>query len=187
MPDAKKENAFSMDEMLSERYGRSVKWAKQMNEQVSNTAKEAGLNFNLAKAHFTNTLDAHKLIHLAKKHGVQDQAKEKLLSAYFVEGIHIGRLESLIKIGEELGLPKEELTKVLESNEYEKEITQEIREGQKFGLTGVPFFVFNRKYAISGAQPSKVFLDLLNSIWKDDFSNETDSSEKNSCSIDGNC
>ena len=187
MPEAKKENNISIHEMLAARYGRSLHWAKQMNEQVGKTAKEVGLNFNFDKMQFTNTFDAHQLIHLAKKYNLQDKAKEKLLSAYFVEGLHVGRKETLLQIAKELGLEAEKVEKMLETNEYSKDVKNDIMEGQQHGLTGVPFFIFNQKYAISGAQPSKVFLELLESIAKEeDFSTENLETET-ACATDGTC
>lgn len=164
MPDAQKENDISIDEMLAQRYGRNIDWAIQMNDQVSQTAKEVGLNFDIHNAKFTNTLDGHRLIHLAKEFGLQDKAKEKLLSAYFVEGKHLGKNSTLIEIAKELGIEEDKVTTMLNSDEYKKEVKEEVIMGQKLGLTGVPFFVFNRKYAVAGAQPSKTFSDILNQV-----------------------
>lgn len=167
MPDAKKENDITMNEMLAERYGKTVEWAKQMNDSVTETAKEAGLDFNLDIAKFTNTLDGHRLIHLAAEHGLQDKAKEKLLSAYFAEGKNVSNKETLIQIGKEIGLKPDEVKQMLESDKFIKDVKEDIMNGQKLGLTGVPFFVFNRKYAVSGAQSSDIFLDVLKKSWQD--------------------
>ncbi|MFN8671932.1 MAG: DsbA family oxidoreductase [Candidatus Sericytochromatia bacterium] len=161
MPDAQKESDISLNEMLASRYGKSLDWAKEMNNNVSNSAKEVGLNFDLDNAKFTNTLDGHRLIHLASEFGLQDKAKEKLLSSYFIEGKHVGRKETLLEIAKELGIEESVVIEMLESDKYKKEVKEEIITGQKLGLTGVPFFVFNRKYAVAGAQPSETFLDIL--------------------------
>lgn len=161
MPDAQKESDISLNEMLASRYGKSLDWAKEMNNNVSNSAKEVGLNFDLDNAKFTNTLDGHRLIHLASEFGLQDKAKEKLLSSYFIEGKHVGRKETLLEIAKELGIEENVVIEMLESDKYKKEVKEEIITGQKLGLTGVPFFVFNRKYAVAGAQASETFLDIL--------------------------
>ncbi|MFN4150075.1 MAG: DsbA family protein [Candidatus Sericytochromatia bacterium] len=161
MPDAQKESNISLNEMLASRYGKSLDWAREMNNNVSNSAKEVGLNFDLDNAKFTNTLDGHRLIHLASEFGLQDKAKEKLLSSYFVEGKHLGKNSTLIEIAKELGIEENIAIEMLESDKYKKEVQEEIITGQKLGLTGVPFFVFNRKYAVAGAQPSETFLDIL--------------------------
>ena len=162
MPDAQKESNISLNEMLANRYGKSLDWAIEMNNNVSNSAKEVGLNFDLDNAKFTNTLNGHRLIHLASEFGLQDKAKEKLLSSYFVEGKHLGKNSTLIEIAKELGIEENIVIEMLESDKYKKEVQEEIITGQKLGLTGVPFFVFNRKYAVAGAQPSETFLDILN-------------------------
>lgn len=163
-PDAQKENDISINEMLAKKYGKTVDWAKQMNKNVSDTAKKAGLNFDIDNAKYTNTLDAHRLIHLAKKFNLQDKAKEKLLSAYFIEGKNVGNKDTLIEIAKDIGLETNDVSDMLNSDLYKKEVLNDIETGQRIGLTGVPFFVFNRKYAVSGAQPTDTFLDILNQV-----------------------
>ena len=165
MPDAKRDFGVDMNTMLANRYGKSIEWAKEMNNNVANMAKEVGLEFNLDKAIPTNTLDAHRLIHLAKKHNLQDQAEEALFNAYFSQGKHIGDLDTLVELGTSIGLNADETREVLNSDKYAKEVQSEIIEGQRFGLSGVPFFVINRKYGISGAQPSEEFLKVLETAY----------------------
>jgi predicted DsbA family dithiol-disulfide isomerase len=186
-PNEKKENNIDINQMLASKYGRSVDWAKQMNENVTKTAKEVGLNFDLNKIKLTNTLDSHQLIHLAKKYNLQDKAKERLLSAYFVEGLHLGKREVIIQLAKEIGINESDVEKMLENNEYVTDVKSDIIEAQHLGVTGVPFFVFNQKYAVSGAQPNEVFLDVLEKIAKEELLLEDKIEDKNICSPDGVC
>lgn len=164
-PYAEIEQSMSAEEMLSSKYRVSVDEAKKMNQRVTNMAKDAGLDFNLSGLKLTNTFDAHRLIHLAKKHGLQDKAEETLFSAYLIQGEHVGRKDNLVKIGTEIGLNEDEVKQMLESDLYTKEVKEDMQMAQMFQISGVPFFVVDRKYGISGAQPSEHFLEVLKDTW----------------------
>lgn len=153
-----------MNQMLAKKYGQSVEQVEQMQKQVTAQANEVGLDYHLNDAKMTNTLDAHRLIHLAKEKGKMSEMKEQLLKSYFVEGKHVGEIESLVDIAAAVGLDKEEVTSVLASDQYKKEVEADMQEGVQLGVQGVPFFVFNRKYAVSGAQPSNVFSEVLTKV-----------------------
>lgn len=154
----------TMNQMLAKKYGQSVEQVEQMQKQVTVQANEVGLDYHLNDAKMTNTLDAHRLIHLAKEKGKMSEMKEQLLKSYFVEGKHVGEIESLVEIAAAVGLDKEEVTSVLASDQYKKEVEADMQEGVQLGVQGVPFFVFNRKYAVSGAQPSNVFSEVLTKV-----------------------
>lgn len=185
-PTAKKDSKTDMFSLLSTKYGVSYEQAKQMTQRVTDMAKESGLNFYLDKAIPTNTLDAHRLTHLALKHGLQDKAKELLFLAYLTEGKNLGDSETLISLGADIGINPKEVRDMLESKDYIDEVLSDSEEGKYLGLTGVPFFVINKNYAISGAQPSKSFLEILKNIWQEEENNKPDL-EAEECSIEGVC
>ncbi|GAK13328.1 LOW QUALITY PROTEIN: 2-hydroxychromene-2-carboxylate isomerase/DsbA-like thioredoxin domain [Geomicrobium sp. JCM 19039] len=162
-PDAPKHSVESMNEKLAKKYGKSVDEMEAMQQQVAAQAKEVGLDYRLDLVQSTNTEAAHRLTHYAKEHG-RNELTEKLLQAYFIEGKHIGEEQELVRLAEEVGLKKEAVQNVLASGAYKEAVQQDIREGAELGVQGVPFFVFNRKYAVSGAQPPAAFLEVLNKV-----------------------
>jgi protein disulfide-isomerase len=146
---------------LSERKGIPYEQAVQMNAQVSAMAEAAGITFNPASAVVANSFDAHRLIHLAKKNNLGDEAEERLFKSYFTESRDFGDHTILTQLGKEIGLDEVTVKETLASDAYTKEVNADINEAQALGIRGVPFFVFDRKYAVSGAQASEVFLDVL--------------------------
>lgn len=132
-----------------------------MNDHVANIAAQAGLTYNFDKAVVANSFNAHRFIHFAKQYGKQSEAEEKLFAAYFTEGKNIDDAPTLIAIAAEIDLDAAKLTNVMGSGAYAKDVLADIQEAQELGIRGVPFFVLNRKYAISGAQETAVFLDTL--------------------------
>jgi predicted DsbA family dithiol-disulfide isomerase len=175
-------------EKLARKYGVSVDEAKKMNSRVTGMARESGLNFNLDNVKPTNTFDAHRLLHLAKKHGLQEQAEERLFEAYLSEGKHIGEAETLIQLGREIGLDAGEVSQLLNSDDYADAVKEEIRQAQRLGISGVPFFVIDNKYGISGAQPREQFLKTLDDIWSREHGLiNIESTSGGVCSPDGNC
>ena len=161
-PDMKTEAGKNINQYLAEAKGWTLDHAKSMNEHVSNMAKEVGLTYHFDKAIVANSFDAHRFSYLAKKHGLQNEAEEKLFAAYFTEGKNTADHNTLIQLGADIGLNPDEVKKMLDSNEFADEVRQDIYEAQQVGVRGVPFFVFDEKYAISGAQDSAVFLQALN-------------------------
>lgn len=160
-PDLKSDGNTSLYEYLAERKGISVEQSKQMHQQVTDMAKEVGLDYHFENAVVANSIDAHRLLQLAKQHGLGDAAKEQLFKAYFIDGKNIGSYETLQAIGENIGLDAATVADVLASNAYLAEVQADVAEAQRIGVRGVPFFVFDRKYAISGAQPAEAFLGAL--------------------------
>jgi len=149
-------------EYLAERKGISYEQSEQMHERVIAMAKDAGLEYNFDKAVIANSYDAHRLIQLAKKNKLGDAAEERLFRAYFTEGKDFGNHDTLAEIGREIGLDENKVRQALATNEFANEVDADIYEARQIGVRGVPFFVFNRKYAVSGAQASETFVEVLN-------------------------
>jgi predicted DsbA family dithiol-disulfide isomerase len=149
-------------EHLAQSKGWTMDYTKQTTEHVSNIAKEQDLDFNFEKAVVANSFDAHRLLHLAKKHNLQNECKEQLLKANFIDGKNTADHEVLNNIGINIGLNETEITETLNSNLYANEVNEDIYHAQQVGVKGVPFFVLGNKYAISGAQEPETFLGALN-------------------------
>jgi len=162
-----------------------------MHEGVIQMAKQAGLDYNFDKAVIVNSFNAHRMIQLAKTKGLGDAAEERLFLAYFTQGKNFGSTEVLIELGKDIGLTETEVQTALTDDSYAYKVRQDILEAQQLGVTGVPFFVFDRKYAISGAQPPQAFLETLEksfSEWrKENPASPFEVSNGPSCSADGIC
>jgi predicted DsbA family dithiol-disulfide isomerase len=154
----------NIHQMLAEKKGWTEEHAKKLNEQVTQMAKEEGLNYNIDAIIPANTLHVHRLIHLAAKHGLQDEAKERFFSAYFIEGRNLNSKDVLGELAVEIGLSFEEVETLLNGKEFADEVNSDAHEGAALGVRGVPFFVFDRKYAISGAQPEHLFLETMEKV-----------------------
>jgi predicted DsbA family dithiol-disulfide isomerase len=166
-PEAAQAYSGSLDEMLAEKYGVSLERARAMNEQVTRLAAEEGLEYRLSDAKRGNSFDAHRLIHLARKHGLQDETVERSMRAYFSEGRPIGERETLVELAREVGLAEEEARSALEGTEYAEEVRADERRAAELGISGVPFFVVGGRYGVSGAQSSEAFLQVLQRAWAD--------------------
>jgi predicted DsbA family dithiol-disulfide isomerase len=151
----------SVAQSLCEKKGWSMAQTKQIMSNVVEMAHSAGLEFDFDRAIVANTYDAHRLIHFAKSNGKQDAAKEALLSAYFKDGKDIASSLNLTEIATNIGLDEEETTKMLASDAFKEDFEEDIDTARQFQISGVPFFVFDRKYAVSGAQDVEVFLGTL--------------------------
>lgn len=176
---------------LADRKGISLAQSKAMHENVVQMAKAAGLTYNFDKAVTANSFDAHRLIQLAKTKRLGDEAEEHLFKAYFTDGRDFSSLAELIKLGKEIGLDENAVKEVLNSEQFSYEVNQDIREARNIGVQGVPFFVFNRKYAVSGAQPADTFLATLQKShgeWrKDNPGTGLKVSEGPVCTPEGEC
>ena len=138
--------------------------AHQMQDHVSGIAATVGLAYDLGAARPTSTLRAHQVLHLAKTRGVQPEMKERLLSAHLVEGRHVGRIAELVELGAEIGLEREEVLRSLNEEEFLPAVRADQRVAAQLGIRGVPFFVIDGKYGISGAQPPEVFTEALTRV-----------------------
>lgn len=152
---------------LAETKGWSMDYTKNTIAYVSNMANEVGLHYDFDKAVVANSFDAHRLIQMAKQQGKGDAAEERLFKAYFTEGKNTADHATLIALGKEIGLNETEVSKMLASDNFSKEVKQDLQEADQLGVSGVPFFVFDRKYAVSGAQNPDVFTQTLNKAWDD--------------------
>ncbi|MCE6989228.1 DsbA family protein [Dyadobacter sp. CY323] len=160
-PQMKTEPGKSINDYLAEVKGWEPDYAKQMNDHVSGLAAEVGLEYNMDKAVVANSFDAHRFVQFAKTKGLGDDAEEQLFKAYFTDGKNTADHDTLIQLGTEIGLDRDELQAVLSGNSFGEDVRKDIREAQQVGARGVPFFVLDRKYAVSGAQHSETFLSAL--------------------------
>lgn len=149
---------------LAKKYNMSIEETKKMTSNVALRAKEVGLHFDFDNMKTANTNAAHRLAKWAATKGKGSALSERLLHAYFTLGQAIGKQEVLLAIVEEVGLDGQEARAVLNSNDYAKEVEQDIAKAQQIGVRGVPFFVLNNKYGISGAQPQELFEQTIEKV-----------------------
>ncbi|KGO81140.1 DSBA oxidoreductase [Flavobacterium beibuense F44-8] len=190
-PELKTDPNKNIHEYLAEHKNISLEEAKGMNDYVTNMAAQVGLTYNFDKAIPANSFNAHRFLHFAKKHGKQNEAEERLFKAYFTEGKNIDDAQTLLLLAIELELDANKLADAMNNGEFTNDVIADINEAQQLGVRGVPFFVFNRKYAVSGAQESEAFTQTLEKAFEEwqacqpKTSFETIKGE--SCDIDGNC
>lgn len=163
-PNADKHNQQSVTSMLMKKYGMSLEQANANADNLVKQAASVGLTYNFDTMKHTNTFDAHRLAHWAGKYDKMHDMTERLLKAYFTEGANLADSEVLVGLAGELGLDEKEAAAVLAGDAYTNEVRADQAQASQIGITGVPFFVFNNKYAISGAQPEQVFIDALRQI-----------------------
>jgi predicted DsbA family dithiol-disulfide isomerase len=164
-PDAPHEREGERAARLAEKYGTTVERAREMEQNMTDTAAAEGLAFRFDIARSGNTFDGHRVVHLAAEHGLQDAMKERLLKAYLEEGELISDHDTLVRLGEEVGLPKDELIDTLASDGFAAEVRDEERTAFGFGISAVPTFVIDRQFGISGAQPPELLLQMLERGW----------------------
>jgi predicted DsbA family dithiol-disulfide isomerase len=140
---------------------------RRMNDYMTQAAKEVGLNYQFDSAIPANTFQAHQLIHFAAHQGRQGDMKERLFAAYYLEGRDLNELDTLLNLTAEIGLDADAARQALEAGTYANEVRRDEYEAQQIGVRGVPFFVFEDKYAVSGAQPSEVFAEVLDKVWEE--------------------
>jgi len=166
-PSSPLTSELSLDQMLAQKYGQTLEQARAMNNRVSDMAATAGLDFQLQDAHPANTFRAHRLLHFAATQGLGNEMTERLMRGYFTEGVRIGDRDALLSLAVDVGLDEGAAAAVLDGDAFAAEVSADIELARAFGATGVPFFVFDRKYAISGAQEPAVFVDVLEKAWSD--------------------
>lgn len=179
----------SIAEHLADKYGRDIDWATSMLENMTENAKNNGLDFHFEKSILVNSLNAHRLMHLAKKHNLSNELKEQLFKAYLTDGKDVNNWNTLEEMGAKTGLPIDEIQELITTNDYIDEVRKDQQEAQALGVTGVPFFVFDNKYVVSGAQATDVFLKTLEKTWEEGNFNTPlqmqNPDDANSCGIDG--
>lgn len=195
-PYAEKDIDKTVYTMLAEKQGITEERAKVASEQIAAQAKELGLDYQFDTMILTNTFAAHRLSHYAKEQGKMYEMIERILKAYFTDSLKISDYDVLVKLAGEIGLDEREVLTVLQDGKYSKEVHADQSEAAQIGVQGVPFFVFNNKYAVSGAQPSEVFLEVLEKVWAEENQNKpltilsndssTENVDEDTCS-DGSC
>jgi predicted DsbA family dithiol-disulfide isomerase len=146
---------------LASKYRTSPDEAQVMIEQMSERAAASGLTFRLDRARGGNTFDAHRLLHLAADRGIQDHVKDRFLTAYLTDGVAIGDRAQLAAVAVDAGLDADEVADVLDGDRYADDVRADEAQAHAFGISGVPFFVLDRRLAVSGAQPAAVLRQAL--------------------------
>jgi predicted DsbA family dithiol-disulfide isomerase len=152
-------------EMLSRKYGMDVAEAAAMEAKMEQTAAAEGLEYHMDGLHIGNTSDAHRLVHLAASVGLQDAMVERLFRAHFTERRSVFSRESLVTLAVEVGLDAAEARSVLESDRYADAVAEDAAAAARLGANGVPFFVIDMRYGVSGAQPTELFTQALTEAW----------------------
>jgi predicted DsbA family dithiol-disulfide isomerase len=150
---------------LAQIKGQSREWAQEMTNHVAKVAEEVGLHFNMEEAVVANSFNAHRLIQLAKANDLGDEIEERLFTDYFISGKNIDDKEVLIAAGMEVGLDRLAIEMMLESESFTDEVRMDEAMARQIGISGVPFFIFNQKLAVSGAQPPETFLGAMNQAY----------------------
>jgi predicted DsbA family dithiol-disulfide isomerase len=163
-PDTPVDFAGSPMDYLSERKGIPLDEVEKMLERVTGIAADVGLDYHYEDVHQTNTIKAHELLHFAKSKGRQIDMKERLLKAYFVDGRHVGRVDELADLAAEIGLDRDEAQRALDAGTYIPAVKADVAQAQAYGIQGVPFFVIDGKYGVSGAQDASAFTNMLEQV-----------------------
>jgi predicted DsbA family dithiol-disulfide isomerase len=186
-PDLVTDATKNTTQHLAESKGWTIEYTQGVTAHVTELAQKVGLTFDFDKAVVANSFDAHRFSAFAKSKGKQDAAEERLFKAYFTEGKNTADTKTLTQLGQEIGLDGSEIKVMLESDAFSEEVNHDIYEAHQFGIRGVPFFLFDRKYAISGAQESTVFLQALEQVFKEKLEEGPSVLEGESCDLEGNC
>ncbi len=160
-PDMETDPDASINEYLAEAKGWSLEQARQMNQRVTNMATEEGLEYHMDQAVVANSYDAHRLAQFAKEQNKGDEMEEALFKSYFTDGKNIADHDTLINLAEEIGLDPSDVKEVLKSDAFANAVDHDIQLAKNINITGVPFFLFDRKFAVSGARETEFFLKAL--------------------------
>jgi predicted DsbA family dithiol-disulfide isomerase len=171
-PTAERDIKDNIYEKLAKKYGMSIDQAKANTQNMVNMAKEVGLDYRMDTMIQTNTFDAHRLVMYAKTKGLMKEMTERILRAHFTESKHIGDYETLTELAVETGLDREEVAEMLASDEMAVEVRADEKAAQQIGVTGVPFYLINNKYALTGAQPAEVFVQALKKVIAEEEENK---------------
>ncbi len=166
-PDAPPEREGERAAYLAAKYGMKIEQARAMEDQMTMRAAADGLRYRLDIARAGNMFDAHRLLHLAKEQGVQDAAKERFMAAYFGEGALMSDRETLVRLATEAGIAEDEVRDTLATDRFAAEVREDERTAQELGIRGVPFFVIDRRFGVSGAQSPEVLLGALQRAYEE--------------------
>lgn len=191
-PSLKTDPSKNINQYLSDIKGISVDEARSMNDGVTAMAAAEGLAYDFDKAIVANSFDAHRLIQFAKTNGLGDAMEERLFRAYFTEGLDTSDHEVLAAIAAEIGLDRTRVHEILAGDEFAEQVERDIYEAQQIGVRGVPYFVFDDKYAVSGAQAAETFLGALTQSWNEHKPRVitavgSEDATGATCGPDGNC
>lgn len=158
---------LNINQYLAEAKGWSLDEARAMNERVTAMALEEGLHYDFDKAIVANSFDAHRLIQFAKTTGHGDAMEEALFSAYFTQGLNTADHATLLALAAGIGLDAAAVKEVLSSDAFADTVGRDVYEARQIGVRGVPYFVLNDHYAVSGAQSAETFLGALKQSWNE--------------------
>ncbi|WP_267897326.1 DsbA family oxidoreductase [Peribacillus saganii] len=184
-PTMQRDIKENMYELLAKKYGMSIAQAKANTQNMVQMAKEIGLDYQMDTLILTNTFDAHRVTMYAKTQGLMKEMTERILRAYFTESKHIGDHETLTELAVEVGLNREAVEKMLSSDEMADAVRTDEQTAQKYRITGVPFFLINKKYALTGAQPTEVIVQALKKIISEDELTLLNNQDGATCDDDG--
>lgn len=186
-PSFPRGETMDVADLLAGKYGMSREQAVEMNRQMEQRAAATGLKYDLEGGRIGNTADAHRLVHLAAEHGLQDQVVEALYKAHFTDRRSIFDHDSLVEIVREVGLDADAARETLASDKFTAEVNADQREAAQYGANGVPFFVVDRRYGVSGAQPPETFTEVLTRAWSDAHPRLTTVGDDAAACADGAC
>lgn len=196
-PSATEHPAGSLPELIASKYQMPLEQAIVSQESLAERARKVGLDFNWRQARYGNTFDAHRVIHYASEQGLASAAQEAFKMAYFTEGRSVQDHESILDIASEVGLDTAEVEAVLKSDRYAADVRADEQLAHQLGINGVPFFLFESKWAVNGAQPAEALLQALRHVWEQthrvEFLNPlaTENAQVSeagaSCDVNGNC
>lgn len=168
-PNAPTISTQSLVEMVAHKYGATPAQAEASQVDIARRAAAVGLEFNWREAKPGNTFNAHRLIHLAAATGggaLADVVAKALIKAYFTDGVAIGTDAELRTVAIDAGLSAADVDRVLTGSDYTEEVRADEAQAHQLGISGVPFFLFEEKWAISGAQPVEAFVQGLHTVWE---------------------
>jgi predicted DsbA family dithiol-disulfide isomerase len=169
---------------IAAKYGMPVAEAERMMRDVTEMAAGDGLDLRFDKVQSGNTFDAHRVVHLAAERGVQDAVKERLLAAYFGEGACMSDPVTLVRLGSEAGLDPAEVREVVSTDKYAAAVRADEAAARELGIRGVPFFVIGGRHGVSGAQPARALLGVLERAWAS-AKDEAPTADGAACGPDG--
>lgn len=164
-PQAPAQYDMTQPELLARKYRKSLTEANAMNAQMTAAAAAEGLSFRLSKMKVGNTFDAHRLLHFAGAHGKRDVLGERLFAAYLGEGAALSDPETLVALAAEVKLDSDAVRTMLGSDTFANDVRREEAEARELGVMGVPYFVLDRRYGVSGAQSPEVLRGALQQAW----------------------
>ncbi len=189
-PAMKTDTSISIDQYLANAKGWQLDYAQQLNKQVTEMAAQVGLEYNFDRAVVANSFNAHRFTHFAKKYNLGEAAEEQLFKAYFTDGKNMDDTDTLVELGTKIGLDEVELRNTLnDATAYAANVHRDVQEAEVLGIRGVPFFVMNDRYAVSGAQATEVFANTLNKAYEEwqQQPKGLEVTEGPSCDAGGNC